>query len=125
MYNSIPFTLVTANTTNLTPLGGGSESSKIAGYHFLNTSATADMYVKFYWGVQGAVPVVGTTVPNLTVAVPATCTAPAAVGQVLQNFSNPMLLNGTLWMAVTANPVSTDTTAVAAGQGILTVLLQN
>lgn len=125
MYNSIPFTLVTANSTNLTPCGGGSETSKIAGYNFLNTSATVDLYVKFYWGVQGAIPVVGTTVPNLTVAVPATGTAPAAIGQVAQNWSNPITANGTLWMAVTGAAASTDTTAVAAGQGILTVLLQN
>jgi len=125
MYSSIPSTLVTLATTNLTPLGGGSETSKLAGYNFINTSAAANMFVKFYWGQNGAVPIVGTTIPNLTVAVPATAAAPAAVGQVAQNWSNPLILNGTLWMAVTGAPAASDTTAVAAGQGVLTVLLQN
>ena len=122
MYNSIPFQYTTKASTNLAPISGASETAKLCGYVVVNTSATAGVFIKLYWSRQGEVPVVGTTVPDITFGL-TDATAPA-VSQIAQNFSNPIGRVGQLYMWVTALPAATDTTATAAGDGIITLLLQ-
>lgn len=122
MYTSTPFVYTTnASAPAPTPVSAGSLAAKICSVVALNSSATADYFIKFYWAVNGLVPTVGTTIPNLTIGVPATAAAPAAVGQVILDYSNPLTTNGQLYIACTANQVASDTTAVAAGQGVITV----
>ena len=122
MYTSIPFTYTTLATTNLVQIGGASESTKIAGAQFINTAAYT-IYVKLYWAPQGVTPVVGTSVPSMTIGVPAPVST-TAPGQFEANLSNPLLGNGILWMWVTKSPGASDTTATSAGDGILTLFIQ-
>jgi hypothetical protein len=125
MYTSTPFVYTTvAGTPAAVPVSAGSLAAKLASVVALNSSATANYFIKFYWAVNGALPTVGTTIPNLTVGVPATGTAPAAIGQTILDYSNPLTTNGQLYIAVTANQVATDTTAVGAGQGVVTLGVQ-
>lgn len=112
-----PFFLLSAATTNLTqvtPYNGN-----LAGGYVLNTVATA-AYLKFYAApALGAAPVVGTSVPYLTILLTASVGTTISLTQFLSITSS-----GPLWIATTANPVYTDTTAVAAGQLYITLLLE-
>lgn len=122
MYNSVPFQYTTGASTNLTQLGAASGSTKLCGY-VMNDTAAYDIFVKLWWGPQGTTPTVGTTVPTITIGVPAPSTT-VTPGQVAQNFSNPIVGNGVLWMWITKLPAASDATATAAGDGIITLLLQ-
>jgi hypothetical protein len=124
MYNSIPYQYLTKASTNLTNISGASETAKLCGYVIQNTSAVADVYVKLYWSRQGEVPVVGTTVPDITFGVAVNATPVTTVSQVAQNFSNPIGRMGQLWMWVTPLAAATDTNGTGAGDGIITLLLQ-
>lgn len=114
----------TANTTNLRKLSDG--PIILRGGSFLNTAATA-YYVKFYFynpTAAAPTPTVGTTVPDMTVAVPAMDPATGADGQVCPSWPEGVLnAPGQLYVAVTNLSADGDTTAVAAGQGILSILL--
>lgn len=123
MYTSVPYTYVTTASTNLRPVSGASETAKLAGYFISNNApAAAGVVVKLYWSRQGEVPVVGTTVPDVTIAV-AGGTAPLS-GFATATYSNPVGRMGQLYMWVTALQAASDTTATAAGDGIITLLLQ-
>lgn len=99
---SRPFRLVSAATTNLTHVGV--YPGKLNGYSIVNTSG-ARKFVKFYDAIA---PVVGTTTPVLTIAVPAT-------SEVDFDLSNGVFFGNALWFATTANVGDSDTTAVGAG----------
>lgn len=124
MYNSIPFQYTTKASTNLVNVSGASETAKLAGYSILNTSAIADVYVKLYWSRQGEVPVVGTTVPDITFGVAANATPATTVSQASASFDNPVGRMGQLYMWVTPLPAAADTNGTGAGDGIITLLLQ-
>lgn len=103
-----PFFLLSAATTNFTLLG----NCNLVGGYVINTNA-AIRYLKFYnASASGAVPVVGTTVPFLTVQLPASG-ATSLDGCIPDN--QGLQSSGPLWMATTVNIASTDTTAVGAG----------
>ena len=115
------FKLTTAASTNLTKLKDGPANLK--GFAFVNVAAAA-IYVKFYWYLPtGAVPapVVGTTIPDLTIKVPL---AADATGSIKESFPDGMSKAGNLWMAVTTGAADGDSGAVAAGDGILSVMYE-
>lgn len=121
--NSVPYQYTTTASTNLRNISGGSETAKLAGYTILCTSAVASVYAKFYWSRQGEVPVVGATVPDITVGV-GSDSGVTAVAQAVQSFDNPVGRMGQMWMWVTPLPAATDTNGTGAGDGIITLLLQ-
>jgi hypothetical protein len=122
MHTSTPYKFNTTASTNLQQISGASETAKIAGLIAQNTAAY-DIFIKAYWSRQGEVPVVGTTIPDLTIGIgaPSTTVTP---GQQFNSIANPVGRMGQLWIWVTKNAADTDTTATAAGDGIITLLLQ-
>lgn len=102
-----PYFLLSANSTNLTSLG----NCNLVGGYIINTNA-AIRYLKFYTApASGAIPVVGTTVPFLTVQLP------ASTGTTLDNVVPDMeglQSSGPLWMATTTGVAFSDTGVVGA-----------
>lgn len=97
----------TLNLTQVQQLGGN-----VKGLIAVNTNAAA-RFLKFYDSTD--TPVVGTTVPALTVQLPAaSMTAP-------QFPADGFGFKSSIWLALTVNAVDTDATAVGAGDVLLTV----
>jgi len=120
MQTAIPVRVTTGATTNLTNLGqAGSMAAVLRGLNVTNTAAYA-IFVKFWWGAQGAVPTVGTTVPDMVVTCPAAATSG---GGTFLSMPAPLVKNGQLWMWVTKLAADSDTTATVAGDGLITVFL--
>lgn len=113
----------TAATTNLAKLADGPITFR--GGSFTNGAATA-YFVKLYWFLPTDAapgPTVGTTIPNLTIAVPAVDAA-GGPGNSCPSWPEGVIAgSGNLWVAVTNLVGDADTTAVAAGQGVLSFLL--
>lgn len=113
--------LNTANTTNLTKLKDNPGTLK--GIACTNTTAAA-IFLKFFWYVPTAsapTPTVGTTVPDITIEVPALGTT---TGTVLQSWPDGLQRAGELWLAVTNLAADNDNTAVAAGAGLISVFFE-
>jgi hypothetical protein len=116
-----PFFLLSAATTNLTQVTTG--YGNLAGGYVLNTNAAA-RYIKFYSNPPAPAngpPVVGTTVPWLTVLL-----APSVgtnLSTLMPGFDS-VAASGPVWFATTANAVYTDTTAVGAGDLYITIFKQ-
>jgi len=114
-----PYFLLSAATTNLTQVS--TQTANLAGGSVINTNAAA-RYLKFYSsGANGANPVVGTTVPWLTVQLPAT--SQTSISTLVPSFVG-VAASGPLWIATTANAVYTDTTAVGAGDLYISLFLE-
>ncbi len=112
--------LTTAGSTNLTKVGG---PQKLKGLIGVNTAAY-EIFVKFYWFIPTAsaeAPTVGTTVPDMTIGIPALGTT---TGTVNAYFQDGVMKNGVLYFAVTKLAADTDTTVVVAGDGIISVLYE-
>jgi hypothetical protein len=124
MSTGVPYTFTTAASTNLQPIRAG-QTGNIKGWVVTNTAAYA-IYMKFYWQPANVttLPVVGTTVPAITVTCPAPTATTGVGGGTVNNFQEGITNNGELWVWVTKNAVSTDTTATAAGDGIITILVE-
>jgi hypothetical protein len=113
--------LNTANTTNLTKIKDG--PSDLKGVAALNTTAAA-IFLKFFWYTPTAAaptPTVGTTVPDITIEIPALGTT---TGSVLQSWPDGITKAGELWFAVTNLAADSDNTAVAAGSGLVSILYE-
>lgn len=113
--------LNTANTTNLTKVKDGPSSLK--GIACLNTTAAA-IFLKFYWYTPTSAapaPTVGTTVPDITIALPALGTT---TGNVLQSWPDGIQKAGLLFFAVTNLAADSDATAVAAGAGLISIIYE-
>lgn len=103
-----PYFLLSAATTNFTYLG----LANLVGGYVINTNA-AIRYLKFYNApVGGAVPVVGTTVPFLTVQL--TASVATTLDTVVPDMQG-LQSSGPLWMATTTGIAATDTVAIGAG----------
>jgi hypothetical protein len=120
------YRFVTANTNNLQQIPGSAQ--KLIGASLINTAATV-FYVKFWWfdpivgGAQG--PTVGTTAPDLVIAVPPLDAATGAVGSVVPSWPTGVLMGMTpLWVACVTGSADSDNTAVASGQGNINLLLE-
>lgn len=117
---------VTANTNNLQKVGF--PPAKLVGASLINTVDTP-FYVKFWWfdpvtgGAQ--LPTVGTTTPDLVIAVPALDPATGADGTICPSWPNG-ISNGLapIWVACVTGAADSDNTAVASGQGNINLLLE-
>jgi hypothetical protein len=108
------FRQVSAASTNLAEVKN--YGGNLTGGLIINTNAAA-RFVKLYDSTD--TPVVGTTVPALTIEIPASSqidlVMPAQGGV---NFSHSM------WMATTVNAVDSDATAVGAGDLITQLFVE-
>lgn len=114
--------LTTTNTTNLTKVSDRTNAA-LKGWIALNTTAAA-IFLKFYWYIPTAAnptPTVGTTVPDITVELPALGTT---TGNEKQSFPEGIEKAGLLFLAVTNLAADSDATVVAAGSGIISVLYE-
>lgn len=115
------FRLVTANTTNLTKVRD--RPAVFKGIIAVNTAAY-EIFVKLYWfrpTASAAAPTVGTTAPAITIAIPALGTTTG--GKELALTEGCIGGSGNLFMAVTKLAADSDTTAVAAGDGLISLLV--
>lgn len=123
--NARMYKFTTLNTTNLRQVSDG--PAAVYGGSFVNTTADA-YYVKLYWfkpTASAAAPTVGTTVPDVTIQVPSFDEAAGIGGNLPVAFPFGLMQNsGQLYIAVTGAAGDSDTTAVAAGQGVITLFLQ-
>lgn len=113
--------LATANTTNLTKVKD--QPASLKGISCLNTSAAA-IFLKFYWYIPTAsapTPTVGTTVPDITIELPALGTT---TGNVIQSWPDGLQKAGLLFLAVTNLAADSDSTVVAAGSGLISVFYE-
>lgn len=113
--------IVVANTTNLTKLKDGPATLK--GVACVNTTVAA-VFLKVYWFIpsaSAASPTVGTTVPDITIEIPALGTA---TGNVLQSWPDGLAKAGELYVAVTNLVADSDATAVAANSAIVSVFYE-
>lgn len=117
-----PYKFTTAAGLNLQKVGNG--NTKFRGGAFVNTTDDP-YYVKLYWSTLEAGPVVGTTVPDVTIGVP-----PLAdednFGSGMTGFSLAEGLaarSGNLWIAATGAAADSDTTNTSSGQGVVTVFV--
>jgi hypothetical protein len=109
--------LVTTASTNLTLLSPA-PAANLHGWVLTNTAAYA-IFVKFFWFVQNGTalaPTVGTTAPSFTLTVNAASTLQS-------DYENGLNNRGDLWVAATKLAADADTTALVAGDGLLTFIL--
>lgn len=115
------YRLVTAGSTNLNKVRNG--PANVKGIIAVNTAAY-EIFVKLYWfqpTASASDPTVGTTAPNVTIAIPALGTT---TGGVMQSFTEGFQGGcGNLFIAVTKLAADTDTTAVVAGDGLISLLV--
>ena len=113
MSTAIPYQFTTTASTNLQPVRAG-QTANFKSLVYVCTAAY-NCFIKLYaTGPNNTPPVVGTSVPFLTVQ------ANTVAGGYL-SFENGVATNGQLWVAVTKNAPYTDTTATAAGDVIVTL----
>jgi hypothetical protein len=112
-----PYTFVTSTSAvALTQLKGG-QSCDFWGLCATSMEAAGAMFVKLWWGGNSnATPVLGTTLPTLTISIPTT--------GILAPMDWPIVYPGPLWVAVTKNNVGTDTTVLSTGGGVVTLFLE-
>ena len=123
--SSRPFKFTTLNTTNLRQVSD--QGSVLKSLFALNTTAN-EYFIKFYWWrptVAAPTPTVGTSVPDLTIMCPPFVEAVFGLpGFVSHSWPDGVVKNdGQLFVAVTGAAGDSDTTAVAAGQGIINLAL--
>jgi hypothetical protein len=115
------YRLVTAGSTNLNQVRNG--PANVKGIIAVNTAAY-EIFVKLYWfrpTASATGPTVGTTPPDVTIALPALGTT---TGGVMQSFADGFTgKTGNLFIAVTKLAADTDTTAVLAGDGLISLLV--
>jgi hypothetical protein len=132
MARSAHFTTVTtAVTANL--LGGGSAST-FYGIYASNSLSTAVYYVKLFWEGTGTappktlgqaqaattIPTAGTSIPHLTI--PVNVESATVPGGIVEVANVPLNMGGRIWYWVSAAPGDTDTTALATGGDVVTLI---
>jgi hypothetical protein len=112
-----PATFVTTtNIPALTLLKGG-QNVDFLGIIATSAEAAGAMFVKLWWGGNSnTIPVIGVTLPTLTISVPTT--------GVITSFTWPFVYAGPCWFAVTKNNAGTDDTALTTGGGVVTLILE-
>lgn len=117
------YKFTTANTTNLRQVAQG--PCVVKGASLVNTTADP-YYVKLYWfrpTAIAATPTVGTTVPDMTIAVPPLDDTAGQPGTLCPSWPEGIAGGGQLFVAVTGAAADSDTTAVAAGQGVISLIV--
>lgn len=116
------YRLVTAGSTNLNQVRGSPATVK--GIIAVNTAAY-EIFIKLYWfrpTASASGPTVGTTPPSVTIAIPALGTT---TGGIMQSFDEGFQGgDGNLFIAVTKLAADSDTTAVVAGDGLISLLVE-
>jgi hypothetical protein len=116
------FRLVTAGSTNLTKVKDS--PAVVKGIIAVNTAAYA-IFVKLYsWRptVAAPTPTVGTTAPAVTIEIPA---LGVSTGGIEQSWPDGFSVgDANLFMAVTKLAADSDTTAVLAGDGLISLLIE-
>lgn len=88
-------------------------------YGAVGTNAEA-YYIKIYWQGNTNTPIViGTTVPNITIPVPASPTS--ITGFCL---SRAVILQGPMYYTVTKSAADTDATALSTGGDVITLFVE-
>lgn len=77
---------------------------------------SATYFIKLYWSKSNAAPIVGTTVPTLTVPVSTTFVGLALYRALTQN--------APLYYTVTKNAADTDATALSNGGDVITLFVE-
>jgi hypothetical protein len=128
MARSAHFTTTTgAVTATLLP-----SASIFYGVSATNALSTAVYYIKLFWegtgvapsasptGQKVTLPTAGTSVPSLTIAVNVeSATVP---GGIFQLSDVPLNNGGRIWYWVSLNPGDTDTTVLATGGDVITLI---
>ncbi len=112
--SAVPYKFTSAASTNLLQVR---QQGSIKGFAAVNV-ATAG-YLKIYWFIPTAsvpTPVVGTTIPSLTLGL-------AASANVQQSWPDGITGNGQLWVAFTGAAADSDTTSGPAGS-VITLLVE-
>jgi hypothetical protein len=113
--------IATAATTNLIKVKD--QPANLKGISCLNTTAAA-IFLKIYWYVPTAsapTPTVGTTVPDMTIELPALGTT---TGNVIQSWPDGVSKAGLMFIAVTNLAADSDATAVGAGAGLISIIYE-
>lgn len=119
---AVCYHFTTTASTNLQPVRAG-QSGNFKGYSATNVSAAAPQFLKLYWYTPTAAaptPVVGTTVPNMTISLGFGTIA--GQGQA-QSWPDGITGNGQLWVAVTNLAPDSDATNASAGS-VITLLVE-
>ena len=109
--SAMKFRQVSAASTNLAQVKN--YGANLKGALIINTNA-ATRYVKLYDSTDQ--PVVGTTVPALTIQAPS--------GQTVLAWPDGINISHSLWMATTVNAIDSDTTVVGAGDLITQLFVE-
>jgi hypothetical protein len=107
-------------------LMGGGSASELYGVIATSAEAASGLFIKIYWegtgvapGIQGqqqtavTIPVAGTTVPSMTIAVP-TVVGLSSVWQI------PINNGGRIWYWITATAADSSTTVLVTGGDVIT-----
>lgn len=116
------YAFATAGSTNLQTVKSGN-TANLKGICATNVAAY-EVFVKLYWFVptsSAIAPTVGTTVPNMIIAVPALGTT---TGGLNVSWPDGINDNGQLWVAVTKLGTVADTTAVLANDAFIALLVE-
>lgn len=119
--SSYIYRLVTTGSTNLNKVKDG--NAKVNGWVMQNRAAYA-IFVKLFWYrpvTDAETPTVGTTLPDLVIEIPALATSG---GSAVADFSQGIMKNGDLFIAVTKLSADSDTTAVLAADGLISLLIE-
>jgi len=119
---SVPYKFTLASSNNLQPVRAG-QGGNLKGYSAV-VIAAYPVFIKLYWFVPTAAaptPVVGTTVPNMTIEVGVPSTG---VGHNEQSWPDGVTGNGQLWVAVTKVATDADNTSTTAGDAVITLLVE-
>jgi len=119
---TVPYKFSTTAGTNLQPVRAG-QTANLKGIIAAGTNIY-QVFAKLYWFTPTATaiaPTVGTTIPDLTIGIPALNTQTPDANY---SFPDGITKNGQLWVAVTKLTGDTDTTAVLAGDAVITLLVE-
>jgi len=112
-----PYTFVTTTSAPALTLLKGGQSCDFIGIIATSMEAAGAMFVKLWWGGDSnAIPILGTTLPTVTISIPTT--------GIVQSLDVNLIYPGPLWVAVTKQNVGTDTTVLTTGGGVVTLLLE-
>jgi hypothetical protein len=108
--------LTGTGTPALTLLKGGQDVSFYGGSATNNETSTT-IYLKLWWqGNTNVAPIIGTTAPTLTIAIP-------AAGWYATS-TYPLIMSGPCYYAVTKLQADTDDTALSTGGEAVTLFIE-
>ena len=110
---AMKFRLVSAASVNLAKIKDAGPCN-LKGAVLINTNAAA-RFVKLYDSTD--LPIIGTTIPALTVQV-------APTSQVALTFSDGVAFRGSMWFATTVNAADADAMPVGAGDIVASVFYE-